>query len=366
MLYFITGKPGNGKTLYLISKIKNFAQPDPKAEKRKVYYHGIELTEKGKDQLGWIQLEDPQKWNECPDGSIVVIDEVQQHWPKDRQKKGLPEAVQQLETHRHRGFDLFYATQDPLLVDVNIRKLVWEHTHIQRTYGLEAATLYRWKQKTASVDSKSDRKESLAEKWLYPKDCYGLYKSAELHTATKQLPIRQVAVIGSIGVAFLCALYYVFTGWGDPEKSSSDTVATAITPKNTRNSRNAGGDPWDVSLRKPRLDGYQQTAPLYDRLQRIASQPSAAGCMEMKRGKVVECTCTTSQGSKLEIPIHDCRKMIADGWFDPSKPHIDVKAENIAYLNSMTRGSSGGIRSPGQTNASSTGGEVPQSAESSE
>ena len=68
MLTLITGQPGNGKSLYTIS----FVEAKRQAESRPVFYYGIpELT------LPWTQLEDPTKWYECPEKSIIVIDEVQ-------------------------------------------------------------------------------------------------------------------------------------------------------------------------------------------------------------------------------------------------------------------------------------------------
>ena len=72
MLTLITGQPGNGKSLYTIS----FVEAKRQAESRPVFYYGIpDLT------LPWTQLEDPTKWYECPEKSIIVIDEVQKVMP---------------------------------------------------------------------------------------------------------------------------------------------------------------------------------------------------------------------------------------------------------------------------------------------
>jgi zona occludens toxin len=72
MLTLITGQPGNGKSLYTIATVEAKRQ----AESRPVFYHGIpELS------LPWSQLEDPTKWHECPEKSIIVIDEVQKVMP---------------------------------------------------------------------------------------------------------------------------------------------------------------------------------------------------------------------------------------------------------------------------------------------
>jgi hypothetical protein len=44
-------------------------------------------------------------WRTCPDGSIIVIDEVQLVSPYNENKNKTDDIVQELTIHRHRGFD---------------------------------------------------------------------------------------------------------------------------------------------------------------------------------------------------------------------------------------------------------------------
>lgn len=134
MLTLITGQPGNGKSLYTIATVEAKRQ----AESRPVFYHGIpDLT------LPWTKLEDPAKWYDCPEKSIIVIDEVQKVMPPRPSGSKPPQLVSELETHRHRGFDLFFMTQDPSLVDNHLKKLAGEHIHLVRQWGRQKADLFK-------------------------------------------------------------------------------------------------------------------------------------------------------------------------------------------------------------------------------
>ena len=115
MLTLITGLPGNGKTLYALQYVEAWA----KREGRAVWYHGIKGLS---DDLGWHVLptkteslngkpvDDPKsvnvdvpQWWLCPAKSIVLIDEAQNCGFGARQRGGVPEWGQKLETHRHLG-----------------------------------------------------------------------------------------------------------------------------------------------------------------------------------------------------------------------------------------------------------------------
>lgn len=75
--------------------------------------------------------------------SIIVIDEVQKVMPPRPSGSKPPQLVSELETHRHRGFDLFFMTQDPSLVDNHLKKLAGEHIHLVRQWGRQKADLFK-------------------------------------------------------------------------------------------------------------------------------------------------------------------------------------------------------------------------------
>lgn len=126
MLNLITGKPGSGKSLYLAKIVRDLLLPQ-----------GVEVW-----SYKSFKFHDPRVkyWNELTDipkkpNVAVVIDEVQEFinardWPL------LPRVIRILfSQHRHFGWDLFGATQHPLLVDVNARRIVENYYEIIQVFG---------------------------------------------------------------------------------------------------------------------------------------------------------------------------------------------------------------------------------------
>ncbi len=81
-------------------------------------------------------------WRDCPDGSIIVIDEIQLAEPYSNTKVK-DEVVMELTTHRHRGFDFYFITQAPSLLHPTIKELIGCHFHITRPYG-RTPKIYRF------------------------------------------------------------------------------------------------------------------------------------------------------------------------------------------------------------------------------
>ena len=74
-------------------------------------------------------------WRDCPDGSIIVIDEVQLIKPYDNLKDRNNEMIQELTIHRHRGFDFFFITQHPSLLHPTAKILIGMHWHLTVPFG---------------------------------------------------------------------------------------------------------------------------------------------------------------------------------------------------------------------------------------
>ena len=116
MLYLITGKPGSGKTLHMISMLMHKKD----LQGRPLYIDGIPDVDPVKIPYEMLPEnctgENWQEW--LPTNAILVVDECQRYWRTRPNGSKVPEAVQALETHRHRGVDLFFITQHPRLIDV--------------------------------------------------------------------------------------------------------------------------------------------------------------------------------------------------------------------------------------------------------
>jgi len=323
VLTLITGQPGNGKTLHALWLVEALR----KRSGRAVYQHGLKEL-----MLDWQLLDDPKKWAELPEGSIIVLDEAWEFFPIRKQGSQLPVYVEALATHRHRGFDVFLITQDRKQLDTFVRTLVGRHINVVRRFGRESAVLYQW-EKCSDPSSTIAYKEALKVSWPFPKEVYGWYKSAEVHTVEKDFPVRKLLFVGvGLAVVVFCIILVVrhIGRLKDSRPESShvlSSVAVVVPPVVS---------PWDSSQRVVRVEGVPESAPMYDALYKVLSTPKVAGCSRYDYGDgVVECTCTTDQSTVVDMPVAQCVAWMKKGAFDPTRRPINIKQENISYLNSV-------------------------------
>ena len=174
MITLITGQPGAGKTLHALWLVKAYAEK----ENRPVFYSGIPGLDTS--VLPWEELQDADDWPKLQPGAIIVIDECQRIYRPRGSGSKVPESVAAMETHRHKGFDIFLITQHPMLLDSNIRRLCGRHIHVMRAFGANAANIHEWQEARENCDKQ--RHGSQSKLWKYPKEVFAYYKSAELHT----------------------------------------------------------------------------------------------------------------------------------------------------------------------------------------
>lgn len=313
MLTKITGLPGNGKTLYAIKYVKEWSE----RENRPVFYSGIPEL-----KLPWTEVE-PEKWFDCPPNSIILIDEAQRVFRPRSMGKDVPEHVMRLETHRHQGLDVVLITQHPLLMDTAVRRLVGKHLHVVRKWGTEAATVHEWPQVRENCDKPAGRKDSIKHAWKYDKSVYGFYKSAEVHTVKRNIPMR-VYILFALPLVLAALIGYVWkftdkkmsgtiSAVESSRSASSGTVANLGAPAPARMGyENALADAKQyVYERTPRVVGLPQTAPRYDEVTQPVMAPLPAACV----ASASRCRCYTQQGTVLDTPEDMCREIVVSGYF---------------------------------------------------
>lgn len=197
MIELNTGVPGGGKTLSMVQELARLIKrwekhPD---EARPVFVLGIPelalphapvpLNSVQVDKAGAPRL--VPDWDEMPDGSLVIIDECQGVFPPRSSQSTPPAHVAWLNTHRHRGFDIWLTTQQPKLIDASVRALVGRHKHYRRLFGMSRAIVYEW---DGCSDSLSGMNNAVKTSWSYPTEVFKWYKSAEIHTKQRfKLPL---------------------------------------------------------------------------------------------------------------------------------------------------------------------------------
>ena len=339
MIYLITGVPGSGKSLYAIStlvqklssqKIKN---KDGTETNRRLCVDGVtDLILPHELMAPPIELPDGSykpgegngvwNWHEwCQPGDVIFIDEVQRHWrPRGMGTKPPPE-IAQLETHRHKGVDFVIVTQNPMLIDQNVRRLVGGHKHVRRLFGMKRAAIYDWD--GCSVDVHRTKSASMSM-WSYPKSAYALYKSSELHTKQKHkipvwLALPVLALIGGIAVAptAFSTMRGAMTGKGVTREVSQKPPETLPVkpPAAPENSQVATTD----SMQK-NAPGATENSAEPDRLHPGAIE-HFAGCAKYAG----TCKCFTSRGDKVETK--------ADMCMDNLPPKTGIYLANMESLN---------------------------------
>lgn len=334
-LELITGLPGNGKTLYAIKRVKEWSE----RENRPVFYSGVSLGDELRDK--WTEI-DAEKWFEAPPGAIIIIDECQRIFRPRSLGKEPPDYVARLETIRHGGVNMVLITQHPLLADASIRRLCGRHLHCIRKWGTESSTIHEWPSVRDNCDKSAGRRDSIKHAWKFDKSIYALYKSAEIHTIKRNIPMRvwMLCAIPFFLAAAAYAVYWLTIGKKHPVEPQLQPKAAIAAPAGTvqQTTKPNWTDPLADAKQyaynvTPRVVGLPHTAPKYD----TVTQPTIAplpSCLATKE----RCKCYTQQATVMDVPEPMCREIVARGYFvdfengPPAAERHDQDSFNDAYL----------------------------------
>lgn len=343
----LTGVPGNGKTLRAVWYIEQAIKAG-----EEVFVSNLN----GLNIEGVTDFPDPSKWEELPAGAILVVDEAQRFFragvterdPREDSdtfgKMVVPLNIQAMETIRHAGIRLILITQSPALIHANIRALVGLHEHLVRENGKESAVVYRRSRVIDNVRSDRALASEDHETWAYPKHCYALYKSAEVHTVKRTIPskIKRAIVLAALAA---CLLGYV--AWSVRKATSRDEVAQGehAAPAGAAGSpwaKDKQGPKWETptdyaKAHVPRFGAAPWTAPVFD--DRSVTADPELYCMSSRagrdgRGEWVDfsCTCLTEQGTTYDIGESECRNLARRGpAYNPYRQHQQVQSGSAPY-----------------------------------
>lgn len=321
MINLITGLPGSGKTLYTLKTVRDYADKENKAllaqgkPPRQVYYHGIpELN-----IPNWQLMESPEDWINLPSHSIIVIDECQSTFRPRAASVKPPPYIAEFETHRHKGLDFFLLTQHPMLVDGNIRRLAGKHYHVVRFYGFPKSTIHEFQSVRDNVDK--NLKNSIETHFVYPKEVYNWYKSADAHTVKKRIPMRMVMVV-VLPILLVVVSYYAFQSLSDiKDKPSefSDKIkngdSAAAGSGGLGSAASGGGQPAKltyIAAHTPEVEDFAFTAPAYQEIVKPVTAPFPAACVQSKSKG---CKCYTQQGTAYPVAENVCVNIVKNGFF---------------------------------------------------
>lgn len=377
MIYLITGLPGSGKTLHMVSMLVNRAD----LKGRELYVDGIPEL----DPVAIPHNEMPEgcnggNWQDwLPNGSILVIDEAQRYFRPRPNGSKVPDSVQAMETHRHKGVDIFILTQHPRLLDINVKSFVENHKHISKSQ-LGIRRIFEW-QRAGNPDAKADVQAANIKTYTLDKSCYGYYKSAEIHTKIDTgktwvnyfLPLIVVGGLAFIGYSLSIFLTDDNPFKEQPKKPKTESVSGSLKQKaeHTANTINNGmiaasspapkattastptqakNDVLTEQDFEPAIKGQPWTAPFYANLSsknNVKSMPFPVACIKETRTKKKSCTCYTDQSTPIKgMDYNLCVDFADNGIYNPYKSADELNSSSSSMDNVQQVGESSYTDSP--------------------
>lgn len=306
MITFISGAPGTGKSSALVSMLRGIAKD------RAVFAHGIPDL-----KIPHQSLVEPHQWmSEVPDGSCVVIDEVQNVWRPRGPGQKVPDHVAALETHRHRGLDFYIISQGPNLVDSNVRALIGRHVHL-RDLGILGRWWYEWPE-CADNCRTAWKNAPIKKKYKVDKATFAEYKSASVHIKpVRSVPwMLAVMVLALVAVGVLSWFAYgsIKARMAGPQIPAPTTTTETVPGPAVGGPLPAVARPFDERTGfLPRIPHRPETAPAYDELRKVAVMPVVTSAICFND----ECRCFTQQKTNAGLTSAECRNWAASPPFNP-------------------------------------------------
>ena len=315
MLYIVTGANGAGKTA---NGLKWVRERQVK-ENRPVCYNGrFDMVEDG-ELKNWKKIEF-KDWQAEPDGTIFFIDEAHNDLPVRPAGAAVPDHVKMLAEHRKRGFDFYFVSQHPQNLDSFVRRLVgspgW-HRHLKRVFGSTLVSVLQWDFVNPNCEKAGASKQAQVTTTPIPKEVYGWYRSASLHTGKVSIPKQVWYFVAAVAVAAFF-IFRFLTGMGgqiDASKDKQDKAkpATQAVASDGGGSQRQGPISVDeyLSLRKPRIPDFPHTAGAYDQVTQPVVAPYPAACIHMGP----DCRCYSQQATLLQVSGAVCLQIVKQGFF---------------------------------------------------
>ncbi len=345
MLTLITGQPGNGKSLMAMDRIRNEYERNKKAvadgkEEPRRFFSNIAgaSTDENPSAFPWIEkMPEHNDWTKLPKGSYVQLDEAHADGVTPGLERygllfpstGKPgessdHRIKALSTHRHGGYDIDLITQWPSKVHHQARSLVGEHLHMNRALGMERAGVLKWTRVQSDPYDEKQREKAEEEIWAYPKDLYGRYFSATLHTASHKfrIPKKVWGILSMLLVAGV--LLWFFAGFIKDKAASlkSEQKAESAAGGQGRSptaaalgfvETDSGGRPLPERKAEPVADISNDASPSQSQRPIYEGEPRA--CMVTSKG----CKCWDGYGLRIAVEGAKCRRWVVEGF-----PRLDM------------------------------------------
>ena len=310
-------------------------------------------------------LKDPREWNavkpgercSChdtedsracdahvvPNGSKIYLDEAWKWFGhlQNAQRQAMPGYVLELAEHRHRGIDFVWTFQQPAQIYPFARGLMGEHYHVVRRFGTSFLDVFKWEELNEDVKSSSRREAAQRTTRTLPADAWKAYKSAEVHTIKRKIPLKVLA-LPAMFLAAAGLLWFGVHALRPKQPALTADVAQASGAGAPPPSNGPAGPAYRTAAEyaaahQPRIATMPWSAPVFDG--RKASADPELFCMSSKAGQGANgerlddsCSCMTEQGTPYATTRAECEMVAANGapynaYKQPQRVSQDVHDE---------------------------------------
>lgn len=249
-------------------------------------------------------------WRDCPDGSIIVIDEVQLIKPYDNLKDRNNEMIQELTIHRHRGFDFFFITQHPSLLHPTAKILIGMHWHLTVPFGWRTK-VYQWGS-TRDYPNTLVNKINCEKKFDFnpPARIFKLYKSTTINTHQKRFPWKPAIFLTMFVGACLFLMVTQLTKVNNSTLVNHDKNLVASTTV-SNNVPSVASSVSAASAVSPSLSAYDKEQQRFQQLAQIEQLQYERKLKTMPANVIAfgdNCTAYNVDGLPLEMPLSECKR----------------------------------------------------------
>lgn len=282
MITLITATPGSGKTLYSIGLIWEAL------EKGRLVFTNINGLQVDKFPNSQNLQPAPDDWRDTPEGSLVFYDECQQvHlYPSTGKIGAVADArITAMETHRHTGHDLVFITQAPTFVHHHVRKLVGEHIHLYRAFGLRSSQVYKWSHTCDNPNDRREQERADTFRFNFDKNHFKLYKSTTIDTHKFKMPKKGIFFLAAI-FAFVALVGFLGSKGNLVRMILGEPVQTkSVQPSSNSSSLLSNSSNVSNPLDSPFSESF-------------------AGCVHFPSREL--CRCYSASGEVLELEYKQC------------------------------------------------------------
>jgi len=208
-----------------------------------------------------------------------------------------------------------------------VRRLIGDpgwHRHLKRVFGASLVSCLQWSAVNANCEKPGSGKNAEVTTIAFPKEVYGWYQSASLHTAKRRMP-RQVWILLACLLIAPLLFWFVFVhikGMGEKGSGNIAQEAATSAPGQSSGSKNRPMSTEEyIASFQPRIPGFAHTAPRYDEVTKPVTAPYPSACLTMGN----RCECYSQQGTRMDTPFDICALIVRRGYFVDWQPDGDAR-----------------------------------------